>query len=104
MINNSRLTPFNLAKMFSLKGKDPDTWQMFHLSNFSINKTSIPFSAIRVDHAIEQEKRAVKLLEGIKDIKNNQRVLNEYFLSAFEIFDMLILCDDSCIDRFSYLH
>ena len=63
---------------------------MFHLGYFSVNKTSIPFSAIRVDHAIEQENRAVKVLEVIKDIKNNQRVLNElneYFLSAFVMED-----------------
>ena len=73
--------------MFFLKGKDPDTWQMFHLGYFSVNKTSIPFSAIRVDHVIEQENRAVKVLEVIKDIKNNQRVLNEYFLSAFVMED-----------------
>ena len=62
MINYARLRPAYLTKMFSLKEKDPDTWQMFHQGNFSVNKTSIPFFAIGVDHVIEQENRAVKVL------------------------------------------
>ena len=52
MINYARLTPIYLTKMFSLKEKYPDNWQMFHQGNFSVNKTSIPFSTIGVDHTI----------------------------------------------------
>ena len=53
MINYARLTPVSIAKMFSLKDKDPETWSMFNKGNFFVNKTLIPFSAIGVDHAIE---------------------------------------------------
>ena len=59
--------------MFSLKGKGPETWSMFSGGNFSVNKTLIPFSAIGVDHAIEQEIRAVKVLGGINGIANNRK-------------------------------
>ena len=44
---------------------------MFHHEYFSLNKTSVPFSAIGVDHAIEQENRPVKVLGGIKGFVNN---------------------------------
>ena len=57
--------------MVSLKEKNPDTWQMFHQEYFSLNKTSVPFSAIGVDHAIEQENSPVKVLGGIKGFVNN---------------------------------
>ena len=53
MINYARLTPVSIAKMYSLKDKDPETWSMFNKGNFFVNKTLIPFSAIGVDHAIE---------------------------------------------------
>ena len=55
MINYPRLTPVYIAKMFSLKDKDPETWSMVNKGNFSVNKTLISFYAICVDHAIEQE-------------------------------------------------
>ena len=57
--------------MVSLKEKNPDTWQMFHQEYFSLNKTSVPFSAIGVDQAIEQENSPVKVLGGIKGFVNN---------------------------------
>ena len=40
---------------------------MFNEGNFSVNKTLIPFSAIGVDHVIEQENRAVKVLEALRE-------------------------------------
>ena len=43
MINYARLTPVSIAKMFSLKDKDPETWSMFNKGNFFVNKTLIPF-------------------------------------------------------------
>ena len=65
MINYARLTPVCSANIFLLKGKDPETWSMLNKGNFFANKTLISFSAIGVDHAIEQENRAVNLLGGI---------------------------------------
>ena len=94
MINYARLTPVYIAKMFSLKDKDPETWSMFSEGNFSVNKTFIPFSAIRVDHAIEQENRAVKVLGGIKGIANNRKELDEYFLTVSEMGNIIQdICD-----------
>ena len=60
--------------MFSLKDTVPDTLSMFGNGNFSAKKTSIPSGAIGVDHAIEQENQAMKVLGGIKGIAegNNQ--------------------------------
>ena len=56
---------------------------MFSEGDFSVNKTLIPFSAIGVDHTIEQENRAIKVLGGITGIANNRKALHEYFLQDF---------------------
>ena len=93
MINYARLTPVYIAKMLSLKDEDPETWNMFNSGNFSVNKTLIPFSAIGVDHAIEQENRAVKVLGGIKGIANNQKALDEYFLTVSQMGNII---EDFC--------
>ena len=93
MINYARLTPVYIAKMLSLKDEDPETWNMFNSGNFSVNKTLIPFSAIGVDHAIEQENRAVKVLGGIKGIAYNQKALDEYFLTVSEMRNII---EDFC--------
>ena len=62
---------------------------MFNGGNFSVNKTLIPFSAIGVDHVIEQENRAVKVLGGIKGIANNRKALDEYFLNVSEMGNII---------------
>ena len=88
-INYARLTPVYIAKMFSLKDKDPETWSMFNESNHSVIKTLIPFSAIGIDHAIEQENRAVKVLRGIKGIANSRKALDGYFLTLSEMGNII---------------
>ena len=45
----------------------------------------MPFSAICVDHALEQQNRAMKVLGGIKGIANSQTALVEYFMTAEEL-------------------
>ena len=50
--------------------------------NFSVNKSSVPFTSIGADHRIEQQKKLMKILGGIKGITNNQQALDEYFLTA----------------------
>ena len=75
--------------MFSFKDKDPETWRMLNEGNFSVNKTPIPFSAIGVDHAIEQENRAVKVLGGIKGIANSRKALDKYFLTASDMGNII---------------
>ena len=55
LVNYARLTPVYIAKLFSLKDKDLETWSVFNKGNFSVNKIFILFSTIGVDHVIEQE-------------------------------------------------
>ena len=52
---------------------------------FSINKTSVSFTAIGADHAIEDENRTMKVLGGIKFIANGIKKLRKYFIIAPEI-------------------
>ena len=65
---------------------------MFSEDDFSVNKTLIPFSAIGVDHTIEQENRAIKVLGGITGIANNWKALHKYFLTVSEMGN-IIQCD-----------
>ena len=53
--------------------------------NFSVNKSSVPFSAIGADHDLEQQNRVMKVLGGIKGIANSQTTLDEYFMTAVEL-------------------
>lgn len=75
--------------MFFLKEKDLDTWQIFHQGSFTVNKTSLPFSAVLVDNAIKQKNRTIKVLGVIKGIANNQKILDEYFLTASKIGNII---------------
>ena len=70
MFNCARMTPVYLHQMYELKEKDSDTWELFMNGYFSINKTSVPFTAIGADHTIEYENRTMKVLGGIKGIAN----------------------------------
>ena len=54
-----------------------------------MSKSDVPFTAIRTDHGIEQENRALKVLDGIKGIANSYKALDEYFLTATEIGNMI---------------
>ena len=71
--------------MTELKEKDNDTWQVFQTGHFSVNKSSVPFTAIGADHALEQQNRAVKVLGGIKGIANSHTALAQYFMTAGEL-------------------
>ena len=61
-MNYKRLTPVYLSKMFCLEESDPNKWKMFSEGNFSVNKSMVLFSAIGVDHAVEQKNRTAKVL------------------------------------------
>ena len=77
--------------MFSLKDKNPETWSMLILEKrkektfIFLIKHFISFSIIGVDHATEQENRAVKVLECINGIVNNPKALDEYFFTLSEM-------------------
>lgn len=85
MLNYARMTPVYLSQMFKLKDEDQLTWHIMESGNFSVNKSRVPFSAIGADHGIEQENRALKVLGGIKGLANSNQALNEYFLTAAEL-------------------
>ena len=85
MFNYARMTPVYLLQMNELKEKDSDTWEFFMNGYFSINKTSVPFTAIGADHAIEHENRTMKVLGGIKGIASGINKLGKYFIIAPEI-------------------
>ena len=70
MFNYTRITPVYLLEMYELKEKDSDIWEFFMNGYFSINKTSVSFTAIGADHAIEHENRTMKVLGGVKGITN----------------------------------
>ena len=85
MLNYAHLTPVYLAQMYELKEKDENIWALLDAAGFSMNKSGIPFTVIGSDHGKEQENRALKVIGGIKDIANSEVILNEYFLTAAEI-------------------
>ena len=63
-------------------------------------KSGIPFTAIGSDHGIEQENRALKVIGGIKGIANSEVTLNEYFLTAVEMGNIVNnFCETCGIDE-----
>ena len=83
MFNYAQMTPVYLSQM-NLK-KDSETWEFFMNGYFSINKTSVPFTAIEANYAIKHENRTMKVLGGIKGIANDINKLGKYFTIAQEI-------------------
>ena len=69
MLNYARMPPVHLSQMMQMKGHD-STWDLFESGNFSVNKSSGPFTAIGADRGIEQESRSLNFLGGIKGLTN----------------------------------
>ena len=63
--NYARLLPIYLADMKALERSDPDIWTEFMNGNWVVNKSRIPFCAIRADHALEQVNRSMKVSGGL---------------------------------------
>ena len=80
MFNYSQMTPVYLLQTYELKEKDFDIWEFFMNGYFSINKTSVPFTAIGADYATEHENRTIKVLGGIKGIANGIKNLENISL------------------------
>ena len=53
---------------------------MFQCGKVSVNKVDVAFSAIG----------AVKVIGGIKGIANNQKALNDYFLTAAKMGNIIV--------------
>lgn len=81
-LNYARLTPVYLKEMIALSVDDQRTWTFFEEGNFSVNKSNVPFCAIGVDHAMEQENKSMKISGGITGLTLNQTALDRFVLTA----------------------
>ena len=63
--NYARMMPVHLTHLYDLKEKDEETWN-FLKQNFTCEKTITRFTAIGVDHALEQVNKELKGLGRIK--------------------------------------
>ena len=71
--------------MIDLNEKDQEIWEVLQRGNFSVKKSSVPFSAVETDHGLKQQNRQMKVLGGIKGIANSQTALDECFMTAGEL-------------------
>ena len=81
-IKYRRLLPVYLAEMHNLQNTDQIIWEAFLQGEFSVAKTSIPFTAFGVDHAGEQMNKVLKIEGGIVGISRNETASTRYFLTA----------------------
>ena len=49
---------------------------------FSVVKSRLPFVALGVDHAGEQENKLLKISGGLRGIANNENARNRFFINA----------------------
>ena len=56
MTNYTCMTPVSLLQMPELKERDKTAWDLFARGSFSVSKSEASFTAIGLDHGIEQEK------------------------------------------------
>ena len=78
-INYARLAPLYVADMYNLWSDGPGIWAYLESGHFTVNKNhdGCSFTSIGMDHALEQEYRAVKVQGGIKGLTN----VNKYVSS-----------------------
>ena len=77
--NYARMTPIYLSDMYQLKETDGETWSFLKI-NFCCRKSITPFTAIGVDHALEQINRELKVMGGIVGLSHQQ--LDRYCIIA----------------------
>ena len=81
-LNYGRWGPLYVADMLEMQTTDPDLWNFLNEGNFSIAKSSVSFTAIDPDHAIEQEHKKMKSKGGFIGITGNELALEKYFIIA----------------------
>ena len=89
MVNYARMTPKYLSQMFTMQQNDEVTRKLMMDGYLSVNKSKLPFTAIGSDHDLEQEKRKLKVMGAIKRIANSQKILDNYFLTAGKISNIV---------------
>ena len=95
MLNYARMTPVYIAQMFQLKQKDQLTWLTLESGHFSVNKSCVPFSAIRADHGIEQKKRFNKNIEKISAVFSIHKVSFESSDIMYNVLTKKVLPNDT---------
>ena len=75
----ARLVPVYLSEMQNLQNIDINVYNEFMSGNFSVNKNSVPFTAIGVDHALEHINRLMKVQGGIVGITLKQNARARFF-------------------------
>ena len=75
--------------MHDLKKKDTRTWELLNEGQFIVSKSDVPFTASGMDYGIEQENCALRVLADIKGIVNLHQAMEEYFLTADELGNMI---------------
>ena len=77
--NYARMMPVHLSQLYELQDHDKDTWD-FLKENFTCDKSLSRFTAIGVDHALEQVNKELKGLGGIKGMSDSE--INKFCLIA----------------------
>ena len=90
-LNYARMIPLYLAEMKALKHTDPLVWEEFQNGNWVVNKTSIPFCAIRADHALILTTLSLLI---IKDLRSSFLIFtpkNTQFLKPQNLLQLLLI-------------
>ena len=81
-IKYMRMLPYYIGSVYDLQFSDHFTWNSLESGKFSVVKNKLPFVAIGVDHAGEQENKLLKLEGGLTGIANNENDPNRFLLTA----------------------
>ena len=81
----AQYVPEYIAKMYELQHTDPLIWNELNSGHFCVNKSTVPFCSLGVDHALEQVNKTMKVLGGIRGITQKPMTLARFFLVAPEL-------------------
>ena len=84
-LNYARTIPLYLAEMSPLERTYPDIWSEFSNGNWVAIKNTIPFCAIRPDHALEHINRWMKVTRGLVGITLNKNARKRFFLISADL-------------------
>lgn len=68
----ARLMPVHIAQMNKLEMDDPKTWEALKEGNFIVKKSTVPFTALFADQALEQKIKELKGMGSIVGITHDK--------------------------------
>ena len=77
-----------------LQHSDSAVWKALTEGNFCVKKSSIPFTSLGVDQALEQENRKIKVLGGLSGLTCKSAALARFFLVVPERYRLLSEADN----------